>query len=241
MNVGENLHAGHRERMTNKLIKFPDALTDHEILEIALFSLIPRKDTNALAHSILNAFGSLDNVFHASADKLKLINGVGDRVAAGIIAMGVVSDRIAASRKPKIRANSFDAIKSALLNFYADKNEETFAMMCLDKNYKEIAIVTFTDNQKNSVSVEIPEILNAISIHKPTYALVAHNHISGNFTPSKADILTTKKLNIICELHSVRLVDHVIVSNGEAISLHNEGTFESILENASLNNLFSKF
>lgn len=75
----KNIHSGHRRRMTERFLKYPDSLSEHEVLEIMLYSALPRKDTNPLAHKLLRTFGSLKNVLSADAEVLKSVDGVGEK------------------------------------------------------------------------------------------------------------------------------------------------------------------
>ena len=73
----ENIHAGHRERMMKKVKDTPDGLLDYELLEILLFNMLPRINTNPLAHKLIKTFGSVEKVITASVDELMAIKGVG--------------------------------------------------------------------------------------------------------------------------------------------------------------------
>ena len=71
------MHEGHRERLISKLIANTDSLSSHEVLEILLFYSIPRKNTNGLAHKLLDTFGDLSGVFSANYDALIAVEGIG--------------------------------------------------------------------------------------------------------------------------------------------------------------------
>ena len=77
----KNLHEGHRKRLREKFKNYESALTDHEVLELLLGYSIPRKDTNALAHKLINKFGSLSAVLSASPIALECVDGVGENTA----------------------------------------------------------------------------------------------------------------------------------------------------------------
>ena len=81
------MHEGHRQRMYDKL-KNDDGLFDHELLEILLFNALPRKNTNPIAHELLDTFGSLAGVLAADTEKLKAVNGVGENVALYLKCIG---------------------------------------------------------------------------------------------------------------------------------------------------------
>lgn len=71
------VHDGHRERMRKRIEEYGiESLQDHEVLEFLLYAVVPRKDTNELAHSILNKFGSLSNVFDQPIERLQEVDGV---------------------------------------------------------------------------------------------------------------------------------------------------------------------
>ncbi|MDO4864812.1 MAG: helix-hairpin-helix domain-containing protein, partial [Ruminococcus sp.] len=74
----EKLHTGHRERLRQRLMTYgADALCEHELLELMLFYALPRINTNELAHSLINEFGTLNNILNASVDELTRVKGVG--------------------------------------------------------------------------------------------------------------------------------------------------------------------
>jgi DNA repair protein RadC len=112
-------------------------------------------------------------------------------------------------------------------------------ILFLNKKYKLIANVEFSNNAISSVSAEIPELVKVINIHKPSYAIIAHNHPSGNVLPSAQDDFTTKKLNVIFDLHDVNLFDHIIVSGNKAYSYNQEKRIEET-KKATLNKLFEE-
>ena len=73
------LHDGHRARKKEQLRQHGlDSFADHEVLELALYYAIPRRDTNEIAHRLLQKFGSLQNVLSAPAEELAKVEGVGD-------------------------------------------------------------------------------------------------------------------------------------------------------------------
>ena len=84
-NQNKPLHANHRQRLREKYVRDEASMCDHEMLELFLFDIIPRRNTNPIAHELINKFGSLLGVFTASKKDLMTVNGIGERAATYII------------------------------------------------------------------------------------------------------------------------------------------------------------
>lgn len=236
----KSIHDGHRQRLMNKVLSSPQTCYDHEILEALLFYAIPRKDTNALAHELINKFGGINNVFKASPNQLKEIKGVGDKIAAQIVLVGTIAKKLMSIPDEKIILSNVEHIRQHLLKDFLGARTESFIMVLLDKNFALKAKVVFTDDNPTQVRADIPEIVQAIQIHRPTYAVIAHNHPSNRLEPSANDDFTTKKINLLCELHDVVLSDHIIFAGERTYSYKMEGKMEEIRKTVALNALFDK-
>lgn len=240
MNGKENLHCGHRKRMEEKVLNNVDSLLEHELLEVLLFSFIPRKDTNELSHLLLRTFGSINNILHADAEKLKSVNGIGDKVASKLILIGKIFDIINDTDTNVSTITSFNGNKNDFINYFKGLKQETFIIILLDERYRKITTLNFSDKNKTSVTGDIPEIITAFAVNKPTFAIIAHNHPSGILTPSTTDDITTAKINLMCNLHSVTLIDHVIVTKDNAYSYHIDGRLQHIKDEYNFEKFFHK-
>lgn len=236
------IHAGHRERMIDRFLNYPDSLNDHEILEILLYNFIPRVDTNPLAHRILRVFGSLNAVFTATEKELLTVRGVGPKVATGLMLIGNVFRRVDTQKKvePRPKWITPELIFNNLRKIVNDFTTESFVMILLDEKYKELFYLEFEDKSKNSVTMDVPEVLSAFAVYKPTFVIVAHTHPSGNPNPSGLDDLTTKKLNVLCEIHNVNLLDHVILTKTDKFSYYTTKRMEYVKEIADIEKLLKK-
>lgn len=240
MSVDNNLHKGHRVRTIKKFLESADSFPEHEVLEVLLFFALPRIDTNPLAHRLVQMFGSLSGVFNATPEQLLTVEGVGERVATQILLISQIVKRILNEQnKKEYYLINFASAKEYLFGVFNGLKHEKFVILLLNKKYKLLANVEYSDEEPNSVKAEVPDLVQAINIHKPTYAIVAHNHPSGNVMPSRQDDFTTKKLNVVLELHDVNLFDHIIVSGDKAYSYNQENKIEEI-KKATLNTLFNK-
>jgi DNA repair protein RadC len=240
MSTNENIHAGHRERTINKFLRFPDSFNDHEILEVLLFYAIPRRDTNPLAHKLIKVFGSLEKVLSATADELMSVDGVGKSTAAAIMLIGKINaitiERALKSERILAPANA----KSVVKDYLKHKPNETFIMVLLNAKKEVMTVLEYTDDKKEEVTADIPELSHAMSIHKAKYAIIAHNHPSRIARPSTNDDMATKKVSAICNIHGVKLTDHLILGGEEVFSYHSNGLMEDIHKQTNIEKLLSK-
>lgn len=233
-----NLHVGHRERLTKKLFADSSSLADHEILELLLSMVIPRKDTNPIAHKLLYNFGSLERIFSADAEELLAIDGIGEQSAKAIRTFGEINRRLnACPTKAKKMGCSFEANRKEIISFFKNKRTEVFLCILLDKHYVKQTQMVFENGTKDEVIAESSELARAFAVNKPRFAIFAHNHPSGNVMPSKDDDITTGKLFLLCRAHSVSLADHVIVSGDDAFSYRTSGKLAYIKDSFSPENL----
>lgn len=242
MKTNDNLHEGHRSRMRAKFLENSSVLSDHELLEVLLYSAIPRIDTNEIAHRLLKTFGSLTKVFSATEKELMSVEGIGKTSATSIKIVGSLADRLIMERAKNktVRMFSFYENKQEIISDFSELYEEKVIIYLLDDKFRKISSITFEDREKFSVKLDIPELAKAVAIHKPKYAIVAHNHPSGSVEPSKDDDFTTQRLCLLCSIHGVNLVDHVIVAGGDAYSYRQEGRLQPLQEKADLNKLLGE-
>lgn len=242
MNMDDkDIHKGHRERIINKFINNFEGFSDHELLEIMLFPVVPRKDTNALAHRILRIFGDLPGVFRATPKELMTVSGVGERVASHISVTGRIFEAIRQKENRQgvvKRFYNFSESRKNLAEYFDGLAEERLIILLLDGKYKCLTQLVYDNGGADEVSGDAPEIAKAVALYKPRFALVAHNHPSGCSTPSSADDFSTKKLNAILSMHGVTLTDHIIIGRDEAFSYHVSGRMQYIKDCSDSENLF---
>lgn len=229
----EGVHSGHRERLVKKFTEFPDSFSDHELLEMFLFPLLPRKDTNEIAHRLIKSFGSIKNVFNATAEQLKTVNGVGEKTAAYIVLYGKMLKKTANVPQKQVLNpfTSFENTKREMFALFDGQKSEKFYFFLLNYNYEVVFQVEYQGNDDYSVFADTAEISKVISVHKAKFAIMAHNHPSGCVNPSAADDEATRMFYIICRLHGINLVDHIIVSKDNLFSYFSDGRINYIKEN----------
>lgn len=217
---------GHRARLDNKsnTVGFEN-LEDHEQLEKFLFAVERRRDTNKIAHNLLNRFGSLYGVLTASAEDLVSVEGVGKRMAQ--VLHDIYDFMGSAERsKPNFKVfNTTEDIGEYAKTLFYNKLTENLYMISLNSQYMAYRFNNLSKGNGRETPVYIPEILR-LALRNNAYAVViAHNHPSGDLTPSQADIDVTIDLYKAFKAIEIELVDHIIVGGGKYASMKELGLF----------------
>lgn len=222
----ENVHKNHRQRLREKFSNAVEegnvdsVLEDHELLELLLFTAIPRKNTNDLAHFLMNEFGSLSGVVDADIQQLMSVDGIGEQAATVIKLISSLVKRyindvndIKNARLTPLNINSY--IKNL---FYGHTNEIAY-LLFLDKDCVVKKIKRLTSGTVNSTPIYPREVVKLAVNERYPYVILAHNHPNSNSMPSSADMEITKIVDKALSFVEVRLVDHVIVAKDKVTSL----------------------
>ena len=215
-------HSGHRQRLLEKIGK--DILYEHEYLEAVLFNAQPRKNTNDLAHRLLARFGSVEAVFRAPMETLIEVKGVGRNIALYLHCMNRLSSMLPAIQKDNYpETYEHKSFLSYVKAKYVACNTERLDIYCLDSNSTVYRLISFTDSEVGKVSLSGESIGEMLAEASPSGIVLAHNHPKGTATPSEADDITTKRVQMLCSLHNVLLCDHYIYAPDGVFSYRESG------------------
>ena len=220
-----NEHTGHRQRMRRRFIQHGlDNFDDHNILELLLFYALPRADTNALAHRLLDAFGSLDGVFDATPDKLMAVKGVGENAAALIRLVPEAARRYLMSKTDpgRVLKDSRAAGEFLMPRFFSCRNETVY-LVCMDAKLKVLDCRQLEQGTTTSVNLGIRQIVQIALEVNASAVLLAHNHSGGLAVPSDADVAATLRVRQVLEAVGIVLTDHLIVSDDDYVSMADSG------------------
>ncbi|MBQ5801995.1 MAG: hypothetical protein IIW27_03070 [Clostridia bacterium] len=231
--ISKEIHEGHRARMMRKLITDSAVLTDCELLEIALYQAIPRANTNPLAHELLARFGNLQAVFSAPPEELILVRGMGEKAVQILLVLGEMFNRLGKREISIPKKFSFDSVKNFFLTYFADKRNEEFMVMFIDKRDSITKTSVTAHGDKNGVNINLTELSKEIGIAQPHAIIVAHNHPSGMPYPSAADDDLTMKINFMLDLAGVRFYDHIVVAGKNYYSYRVEGRMDKLQAQSS--------
>lgn len=223
-----NLHEGHRQRLKERFIKNGlDGFEDHNILELLLFYSIPRNDTNEIGHKLLKKFGSISNVFDAPIEELCKVEGIGVHSATLIKLIPEISNiyNVDKTEKVKIVSSTNSAGEYFVPRFIGKTNEEV-QILLLDDKKKVIKSEVISKGTVNASAVSIRNIVSSVVNSNATGVILAHNHPGGIALPSSKDILTTKRIYNALKLMDIELCDHIVIADGDFVSMLDSGMFE---------------
>lgn len=219
------------------LARGPAALADAELLAILLRTGIVGKGVLQLAQELLEpptqdptsgqptgGFGGIAGLLHASAADLERIKGLGPAKRAELVAVLELARRALAQQlREREVFDSPQAVKHYLQLHLAAKGHEVFAVLFLDSQHRLLAMEELFRGTLTQTSVYPREVVLRALHHQAAAVVLAHNHPSGSVQPSRADEALTQTLKAALALVDVRVLDHVIVALGQALSMAEKG------------------
>lgn len=229
--MGDNVHSGHRERAKKEFLErgIDENVPAHKILELLLFYCVPRIDTNPIAHSLINKYKTLSGVFDAPADELVKFNGITYN-NVGLLKMILPLSRIIAleNQSNKDIFRSYSEMENFLLAQYTNITVEKLSIMGIDADGKKVFFRFVSEGDITCVGVPMREIAKAFLETDATIAVIAHNHPKGTALPSKADIKATETIQKLLFDIGVNLIDHIIISKDDFVSLAQSNEYKYI-------------
>jgi DNA repair protein RadC len=215
---------GHRDRLRARFLKAPDSLQDYELLELLLFTAIPRRDTKPLAKALIARFGSFGEVISASPEALMDTDGVKDVTAAMLKAVQVAAQRLLQTKvKDMPLISSWNDLIAYCTAQMAYNPIEQFRVLYLDRKNRLIADEAQAEGTVDHTPVYPREVVKRALELNASAVIMVHNHPSGDPKPSRADIDMTRKVKDAAAAVNITLHDHVIVSRGGHTSFKSQG------------------
>src|SRR5713101_5505683 len=196
----------------------PGDLSDYDLVEMALFPALPRRDTKPLAKTLLKTFGSFAEVIHAPETRLREIDGIGDASITQLKLIAAAASRIAKGQlKQRTMLSSWNDVIDYCRTSMAFADKEQFRILFLDKRNQLISDEVQQVGTVDHTPVYPREVIKRALELSATAILLVHNHPSGDPTPSQADIQMTKAIIDIASPLGIAVHDHLIVGkNGHA-------------------------
>jgi len=211
-----------REKLLDKGV---EALTVAELLAILIGGGTKEKTAVELMQDVMNACdGKLTRLSMMTVDELKDFKGIGDAKALTIIAAAEIGRRRLLEDAEKIKQfNTGQEVFEYMQPRVRDLDHEESWALLLNNNASLIKLVHLSQGGRTETSVDHRILMQHAILAKATCFILVHNHPSGRMTPSNADCNLTNTLKQVGEIMSIRMLDHIIVSNKSYYSFAEQG------------------
>ena len=209
------MHEGHRGRMRKKIMEMgADALEPHELLEVYLYSSISRRNTNDIAHALIDKFGSLAGVLDADIHELMEVEGIGEISAQQIKLLSAMFRAYGmANLDGRQKFNTLRAAGEFGIALFRGKTVECAYAMLLDNSLRKIDCVKIAEGSVNSASLDLRTLYKEIINKNASAVILYHNHYGGLSVPSGEDISLTHQLEQNLYQINTVLIEHIVVAD----------------------------
>lgn len=221
------VHDGHRERLKSRFLEHGmDSFNDLNALELLLFYAIPRRDTNVIAHALLDRFGGLSGVFDASIPELTDVPGIGENAALLIKLVPQMMKKCELSKVSDMRTfHKSSQVAQFLIPRFLEEREELVLVLCLDTRNNLLCCEVLNRGVVNAVDISTRRLVEHALKHKASAVVLAHNHPDGVAMPSREDEIFTGKAQEALRLMGIRMMDHIIVAGKNYFSMRDSGFY----------------
>ena len=221
MERDKNIHSSHRTRLKARFCRHGMAdFEDHNVLELLLFYAIPQRDTNPLAHRLMERYGSLSAVFDAPIEDLLQVEGVGEHTALLIKMIPALAGRYCEDR---FRVNDtlpqYDDVGAFLVSHFLGRETESVYGLFYSASMELVDSAELFSGTLHSASFSAREIAQRAILKNASYVILAHNHPGGVPIASASDLDVTREMRAFLSQMEVKLLDHFIVAEGKYFSL----------------------
>ena len=218
-------HEGHRQRLKERFRGYGlDNFNDVNALELLLFYAAPRRDTNVLAHALLERFGSFSAVMEADEHELLSVPGVGESVVTFLRLIPAVSRRYMLDKTPGTEPiDSAAAAGRYFVPLFMYEKEETVYALLLDARKCPIRCEVLSRGTVDAAEIQTRRLAELALQYHASAVILSHNHPSGLAMPSAEDESTTAHIARALDILGVELSDHVIVAGFEHVSMREAG------------------
>lgn len=223
--MADAIHKGHRERLKKRFLNEDiDKFEPHNLFELLLFYAIPRKDTNEIAHDLVNQFGGIFKVFDAPIEELVKVKGISENAA---LLIKLVPSLCRVYMKDEIDTNpildSVEKMGRYCVTYFVGRVTEFVYLICLDNSSRVISCDFIMDGAVNYANISIRKITDFVVKYNASMVVLTHNHPNGFAIPSNNDVFTTLAIkNSLMQL-DIELIDHIVVSKDNYASLAEQG------------------
>lgn len=218
-------HDGHRDRMRERFqTEGLDSFTDIQALELLLYYCIPRKDTNPIAHNLLERFGGFSQVLDAPVAELAKVEGMGERSASFLSLIAAAGRYYGVDKNRQIKVlPTLESCAEYLLPYFVGRTTEMVYLLCMDAKCKVLSCKCVSEGNVNTAGISVRKVVEQALASNATTVIMAHNHPGGLAMPSGEDIQTTRQIAAALMAVEIHLADHIIVADEDYVSMTQSG------------------
>lgn len=222
-----SVHDGHRQRLRGRFLKEGlDNFDEVNALELLLFYCIPRKDTNELAHALLEHFGSFSQVLDATPEEIMAVPGIGESTATFLPLISAACRYYRVNQANQVEMlDTIEKCGDYLINFFHGRKNEVVRILCLDAKCKKIVCRELSEGNVNTATISTRKVVEIALGAKATYVVLAHNHPSGLALPSNDDTNTTRLIARSLDAVGISLIDHLVIADDDYVSMVQSGYY----------------
>lgn len=223
------MHEGHRQRLKQSFLTGGlEPFSPHNVLELILFYALPRKDTNKIAHELLDRFGSLSAVFDAPVEELTKVDGIGENCAVLIKLFPAVSRTYLMDKQSIPELDDIESVGNYCVSLFMGEVTEKAYLLCFDSRNRLLNCILLSEGSLSTVNLDKRRLIEAVIRNNTTGVVLTHNHPNGVAAPSSADVDSTRSTARLLREISVKFLDHIIVADGEYFSMMKHPNFTDI-------------
>ena len=220
--IKNNLHVNHRKRVRQKYLKHGlSVFNDHEILEMLLFYVLPRVDTNDIAHELINKAGSFSGVFDLPYEELIKVKGIKEHSATFIKLIPELSRLYLVNQTDKAERASmeYDDIVRYVIQSFSGMQNESMILFYFDSKMRPIGKEILCEGTFTAGVASKRKTVDAILNSGAANVVIAHNHTTFSVVPSVADIDVTKELYRVLTQLDIGLTEHFVISGDKYLGI----------------------
>ena len=191
-----------------------EGFADHEVLELMLYYCYPRRDTNEIAHRLINEYGSLYNLFEADIHDIMNRCNLTENVAVLISMIPKVANLYFRSKwnRDVLVMDNVKTVGRYAVSLFIGRTNEAFYIFCLDTGRRLNHVSLIAEGTLDETPVYPREIVSEALKHQATAIILAHNHPGGTTKPSRKDLEATLRITDVLNFLSIRVIDHIVVA-----------------------------
>ena len=219
------IHDGHRDRKREQFLRCgAGSFADHELLELLLYYAIPQRDTNPIAHDLMERFGSLQAVLSAPPEELMEVSYIKEKAAVLLRLVPALYQRVLmGGEEHEVILDTRERIGEFFRRLFMAHATEVMYQLCLDGKGKKKSLHKLSEGDVGSVGINMRQVVENALRSKAVAVVLAHNHPSGVALPSHEDRIATRMAGEALDTIGVRLADHIIVADNDYVSMAESG------------------